>query len=239
MWTVSYAMSGSPERGRSHQQEQQHAVVEHVIGEIFDSVHSRQDALNRFRKMDRNKDGKMDAKELQTALHRLINIQVDLPRIRLVLQAMDVDGDGKVSEGDFLYGHKIARLSLVRHHFRAASYRGGRQDWDKLFRRYDRDNSGIIDFQEFRRAVRRDAKLTAEKVSDEELTELFEFIDQTRTGAITVRPPPRAQRTAHRSGSPRLAGPRRRTISWRCSATKIWRGSARAASGTATRRWWR
>ena len=33
------------------------------------------------------------------------------------------------------------------------------------------------------RAVRRDAKLTAEKVSDEELTELFEFIDQTRTGA--------------------------------------------------------
>ena len=52
-------------------------------------------------------------------------------------------------------------------------------------------------------------------------------------------PPPRAQRTAHRSGSPRLAGPRRRTISWRCSATKIWRGSARAASGTATRRWWR
>ena len=34
------------------------------------------------------------------------------------------------------------------------------QDWAQLFKHYDRDNSGSLDFEEFRKAVRKDAKMT-------------------------------------------------------------------------------
>jgi hypothetical protein len=44
--------------------------------------------------------------------------------------------------------------SEVRRRFQAASYSAGGQDWPALFRQYDRDNSGELEWEEFRRAVR-------------------------------------------------------------------------------------
>ena len=185
MWSISNVIATSPEAATSPRR-QQHAMVAHVIKEMFTGVHSRQSALAVFHKMDQNQSGSLDARELQIALHRLVGVEIDLPRIQLVLQAMDIDGDGRVSADDFLYGHKMARLAIVRQGFRACSYQGGRQDWAKLFRRYDRDNSGFIDFGEFQKSVRRDARLTANMVSEAELQDLFDFIDQSNTGAITA-----------------------------------------------------
>jgi hypothetical protein len=31
-------------------------------------------------------------------------LHLELPRVRLLLKALDADGDGRVSEEDFLYG---------------------------------------------------------------------------------------------------------------------------------------
>jgi Ca2+-binding EF-hand superfamily protein len=42
---------------------------------------------------------------------------------------------------------------------RGPGARQGKQDFAALFRHYDRDNSGELDFDEFRRAVRKDGKL--------------------------------------------------------------------------------
>ena len=75
-------------------------------------------------------------------------------------------------------------LEEVQQKFRAASYTSHGQDWAKLFRHYDRDNSGELDWEEFRRAVRKDAQVTSEAVSDAELQGLFRAADADRGGTI-------------------------------------------------------
>ena len=56
----------------------------------------------------------------------------------------------------------------------------------QLFRFYDRDNSGTISFDEFRGALRRDAKLTAAMVSDAELEQLFVRVDADSSGEVSL-----------------------------------------------------
>ena len=68
------------------------------------------------------------------------------------------------------------RQKLARK-MRAASYKLGGQDWFDLFSRYDTDHSGNLDFNEFCRAVRRDAAVGPETVTDDELRAVFDFID--------------------------------------------------------------
>jgi Ca2+-binding EF-hand superfamily protein len=128
----------------------------------------------------------LDARELQKAMNVHLGVKMDLPRVGMVIDALDIDKDGLVSMDDFLYGHKLAHLGLVRQKFRATSYAVGRQDWNKLFRRYDRNSSGVLDFEEFRRAIRKDAKLSARDVTDTDLQDLFDFIDQDRSGSIDI-----------------------------------------------------
>eukprot|EP01050_Picozoa_sp_SAG11_P024072 SAG11_NODE_5025_length_1687_cov_1.195844_3_plen_61_part_00 len=45
--------------------------------------------------------------------------------------------------------------------------------WAALFKQYDSDGSGDLDFNEFARAVRTDCALPVEAVTNEELQELF------------------------------------------------------------------
>eukprot|EP01052_Picozoa_sp_SAG31_P013607 SAG31_NODE_821_length_11784_cov_62.658194_6_plen_495_part_00 len=66
----------------------------------------------------------------------------------------------------------------------AQSYRTGGQDWHELFLRYDRDDSGAIDFAEFRSAVRRDVRLTPAEVSDRQLRGIFRAMDRDKSGVI-------------------------------------------------------
>ena len=56
----------------------------------------------------------------------------------------------------------------------------------KLFRYYDRDNSGEMEFDEFRRAVRRDAKLTVSDISDDGLRKIFDKADTDGGGTISL-----------------------------------------------------
>ena len=60
----------------------------------------------------------------------------------------------------------------------------GKQDFAALFRHYDRDNSGELDFDEFRRAVRKDGKLTEEVVADADLEKMFAAVDADGGGSI-------------------------------------------------------
>ena len=74
---------------------------------------------------------------------------------------------------------RAASQEKLRQNFGAKSYTQQGQDWGKLFQRYDRDNSGFLDFDEFRRAVRRDAKLAPKELSDVSLRELFGWADES------------------------------------------------------------
>ena len=48
------------------------------------------------------------------------------------------------------------KLENIRKKFKAAAYGKGGINWNKLFDHYDRDNSGTLSLDEFRRAVRKD-----------------------------------------------------------------------------------
>lgn len=75
------------------------------------------------------------------------------------------------------------RQKLARK-MRAASYTLGGQDWFELFSRYDTDHSGNLDFKEFIRAVRRDAAVGPETVTDGELRQVFDYIDTDKDHTI-------------------------------------------------------
>eukprot|EP01052_Picozoa_sp_SAG31_P064832 SAG31_NODE_23675_length_498_cov_46.689223_2_plen_117_part_01 len=49
-----------------------------------------------------------------------------------------------------------------------------------------RDNSGSLSFEEFRRAVRKDAKMTTQAITDAELKELFQHIDESGDGDLSL-----------------------------------------------------
>ena len=78
------------------------------------------------------------------------------------------------------------REKSIRSKLRAAAYTIGGINWYKLFKHYDRDNSGALDYDEFRRAVRRDAKLTVSQLPDSDLRWLFRQIDVDGGGSVEI-----------------------------------------------------
>eukprot|EP01048_Picozoa_sp_COSAG05_P017663 COSAG05_NODE_2452_length_3047_cov_1.466418_1_plen_149_part_00 len=60
------------------------------------------------------------------------------------------------------------------------------QDAERLFLHYDRDNTGVLSLDDFTRAIRKDAKITAEAMSDAEIRELFEEVDVTQSNSISL-----------------------------------------------------
>jgi hypothetical protein len=97
---------------------------------------------------------------------------------------LDKDGDGTISIAEFMDVVWQRKLKLLRQKFQAASYSIGGIDLDKLFRHYDRDNSGELDFEEFRQAVRKDVKMKSSDVTDVELREVFDHVDSDKGGTI-------------------------------------------------------
>ena len=99
-----------------------------------------------------------------------------------------------------------AMLTDLRRKFRAAAYTAGGVDFRKLFRHYDRDNSGELGFHEFRRAIRRDGKITSHQVSDRDLRQLFRAVDSDAGGFVEILEfLSWVEQEPDRSVSPRLA----------------------------------
>ncbi len=61
----------------------------------------------------------------------------------------------------------------VKTRLRAAAYTAGGVDYDKLFRFYDRDNSGTICVNEFMSLVRKDGKVTRTMMTDDQLLDVY------------------------------------------------------------------
>ena len=107
----------------------------------------------------------------------------------------DVDsGRGDVSAG-VSRGERMARseqrqsdnIAMIKYRLRAASYHLGRMDFARLFRYYDRDNSGVIDKDEFISLMRRDGKIPPKKMSNAILEKLFDTKLDTDGGGSPTR----------------------------------------------------
>ena len=160
------------------------APLDEAFARLFAGVQSKAEAATVFRRMDKDSSGQLDTREFKLAAAGL-GVALSDADAALIIGRMDANGDGMVSIGEFLDLAWLGKLQRVRQKFRAASYTMGKQDARKLFRHYDRDNSGGLEFDEFRGAVRRDAKLTSDFVSDPELV-------------CSIFPPPPPASPAHR-----------------------------------------
>jgi hypothetical protein len=62
----------------------------------------------------------------------------------------------------------------------------GGPDYEKLFRHYDRDNSGALGWPEFRALVRKDGRVPERLVSERQLRLLFDMLDLDQSGALEL-----------------------------------------------------
>merc|ERR1712137_1479819 len=80
-----------------------------------------------------------------------------------------------------------SRLELeVRVRLKAAAYKAGGSDWANLFRHLDKDNSGFIEFEEFRDMCRRVLKLSTKDHNDDELLQVFMAVDADGDAQVSV-----------------------------------------------------
>ena len=75
----------------------------------------------------------------------------------------------------------------LKRKLKAQSYVGKRgQDPKKLFSHYDRDNSGELEFPEFKNAVRKGGHVAPRDCSDAQLKKLFAAVDADDSGAVGI-----------------------------------------------------
>jgi len=80
-------------------------------------------------------------------------------------------------------------VQIIKTKIKAAAYDRGGLNYRKLFKHYDRNNSGRINSSEFISLMRRDAKLSPNQMSEEQLLYIFHHstVDQDQTGAISLK----------------------------------------------------
>ena len=59
--------------------------------------------------------------------------------------------------------------------------------WFKLFKRYDRDSSGAVDFGELEHVLRKEVGIRKTEIGDDELRMLWATLDQDGSGTVTIK----------------------------------------------------
>ena len=78
-------------------------------------------------------------------------------------------------------------IAMVKQRLRGAAYFNGRRDFVKLFKYYDRDNSGNICNLEFISLMRRDGRVSKLKMSNTVLNEIFDQVDIDQSGEVSYQ----------------------------------------------------
>ena len=77
------------------------------------------------------------------------------------------------------------KMASLKHTLQAAAYGGSAGSWNNIFEHYDTDGSGELDFDEFRKAVRRHGRMSVRSVPDGDLREVFAIVDKDSSGTIS------------------------------------------------------
>ena len=90
---------------------------------------------------------------------------------------------GKIQELD---ERQKAVVNKLRSKLSAQAYGRQGQDPYKLFQRYDRNNDGVLTFQEFKDAVRKGGQVTSSMLSDAEVRQIFQLVDVDNNATLSV-----------------------------------------------------
>ena len=103
-------------------------------------------------------------------------------------------------------------VEMLKKKLESASF-SYKRDWGLMFKHFDKDNSGALDAEEFRLALRRVARVPVSLLTDMDIQHLYNAIDDSRNGKIEAREfvafmntkardPPFSPKTSSRNGSP-------------------------------------
>jgi Ca2+-binding EF-hand superfamily protein len=98
-----------------------------------------------FRRMDKDQSGTLSGRELRVAL-RFLKLHLNERQVAKLITHLDVDGDGEISIDEFMrlvWEGKIVRIRKKFHGLASSSQSIGERGLRRLFRQYDRDNSGM------------------------------------------------------------------------------------------------
>lgn len=78
------------------------------------------------------------------------------------------------------------KMQQLKYKMAAAAYGGDPEEnaWIKIFEKYDTDGSGELDFDEFRKAIRRHGRMSIRSVDDDALREVFAIVDADNGGTV-------------------------------------------------------
>lgn len=96
---------------------------------------------------------------------------------------MQADTEDEDEEED---GSGVEEMEIAKRKMRSMSYGSKGQDPRKLLSHYDRDNSGELDWSEFKAAVRKGGHVSAATLSDELLRKLFDEVDGDGSGDVSI-----------------------------------------------------
>ena len=137
-----------------------------------------------FARFDSDGNGSLDEFEFKEAL-RSLGILLNGAEISALMRRLDDDGDGTISLVELESRLWNVRLKSLKGKLRSVAYFGSKMNLAKLFKAYDRDNSGSLEYKEFSLVIRRDAKLKVSEVPDAELKEIFKHVDTDNSGGIS------------------------------------------------------
>ena len=105
-------------------------------------------------------------------------------RSMICIAIPDMHGDESVGCLQLL--NKLSVDEQIRRKFKAIADGPGGVNWKKLFNKYDEDDSGSLEFDEFKTAVRKDGKMSVDQLSEPDLRFLFDRIDEDSGGEIEI-----------------------------------------------------
>ena len=75
------------------------------------------------------------------------------------------------------------KLKEIKNKLQAAAYGRGDvgdsdDDWEELFKLYDSDGGGTLDFEEFKQVIRKHGRVSVRDINDIQLRQVFELIDE-------------------------------------------------------------
>jgi len=148
-------------------------AAQYLRGEDWDRI---------FREQNSDGTGKISFTEFRAMCRTVLRLQEPDSLLRVVFDSLDMDSSGDISIEEL-----VEFVADPNERMRARLKRAVREtgnDWRKIVKEHDLDNSGQISFSEFRRLCHYRLKMLDRDVH---LRQVFKAVDEDQSGEISIR----------------------------------------------------